>query len=171
MKSDKYKDMQFAQFYQGLVTGEEPEDQALVFAHPQNIAKLGPDTKQISCDGTFRTAPSLRVGHLYQILIILAMYRDHMFPVVKAVMTGGKRSLYDSVFAKVKSLLPKNVKPTLVICVDCAEKIKNETRARRVCHMCMWTGVGGMPHTHSTIEFDRLPYIPYKDNKYPFICL
>ena len=91
MTSDQYKDKQFAQFYQGCVTGEEESDKALVFAHPGNIAKLGEDTKQLNCDGTFRTAPSLSVGHLYQILIILAMFREHMFPIVKAIMTGKKR--------------------------------------------------------------------------------
>ena len=34
---------------------------------------------------------------------------------------------------------------------------------------CNGPGGGGM--LHSTIEFDRLPFIPDKDNKYQFICL
>ena len=52
MKSDTYKDKEFAQFYQGLVTSEDQS--ALIFAHPQNLEKLGEETKQINCDGTFR---------------------------------------------------------------------------------------------------------------------
>ena len=115
MTSEQYRDKQFAQYYQGLVSGNE-EEHALIFAHPQNLSKLDENTKQISADGTFRTAPSLKVGRLYQILIIMAMYKDHMFPVVKAIMTNKTRCLYDAVFSKVKSLLPEIVKPTLVIC-------------------------------------------------------
>ena len=114
MRSPQYKDKDFAKYYQGLVMGNENEA-ALVFAHPQNLEKLGDDTKQISADGTFKTAPSLRVGHLYQILILLAMYKGHWYPVVKAIMTHKTRVLYDSVFAKFKSLLPDSVQPTLVI--------------------------------------------------------
>ena len=56
-----------------------------------------------------------RVGHMYQILIILAIYKEHMFPVVKAIMTNKTRSLYDAVFTKVKALLPEKVEPTLVL--------------------------------------------------------
>ena len=66
-------------------------------------------------DGTFRTAPAMRVGHFYQILIIMAIYKEHMFPVVKAIMTNKTRSLYDAVFTKVKALLPETVKPQLVL--------------------------------------------------------
>ena len=34
----------------------------------ENIALLGDDTKVISADGSFKTSPALRDGHLYQIL-------------------------------------------------------------------------------------------------------
>ena len=86
MKSEQYRDKQFARYYQGLVSGSDDE-RALVFAHPDNLAKLDENTKQINADGTFRSAPSMRVGHMYQILIILAIYKEHMFPVVKAIIT------------------------------------------------------------------------------------
>ena len=115
MQDEQYRDKTFSKFYQGIVTGKENE-YALVFAHPQNLEKLDENTKQINADGTFRTAPALKVGHLYQILIILAMYKEHLFPVIKAIMTNKTRSLYDAVFSKVKSLLPEIVKPVLVIC-------------------------------------------------------
>ena len=64
----------------------------------------------------FRTAPSLKIGHLYQILIIMATYKGHSLPIVKAIMSGKAREIYDQVFARVKSLLPETVKPTLVTC-------------------------------------------------------
>ena len=63
----------------------------------------------------FRTAPSLKIGHLFQVLILLASYKGHSLPIIKAIMTGKTRQLYDSVFARVKSLLPETVKPTLII--------------------------------------------------------
>ena len=44
------------------------------------LAKLGPDTKTLFADGTFRTAPSLRRGNLYQILKIHVEYKGHVFP-------------------------------------------------------------------------------------------
>ena len=102
MKSEQYKDKKFAQYYQGLVSGCE-EEKALVFAHPHNLSKLDENTKQINADGTFRTAPAMRIGHFYQVLIIMAIYKEHMFPVVKAIMTNKTRSLYDAVFTKVKA--------------------------------------------------------------------
>ena len=47
------------------------------------IVKLGEDVNHTSCDGTYSTAPSLSVGHLFLIFIILAM-----FHIAKATMTG-----------------------------------------------------------------------------------
>ena len=93
MKDERYSDKQFARYYQGIVSGID-EEKALVFAHPNNLSKLNENTKQIHVDGTFRTAPAMRVGHFYQILIIMAIYKEHMFPVVKAIMTNKTRSLY-----------------------------------------------------------------------------
>ena len=53
MRSDKYKNQHYAQFYQGIVSSDDGE-QGLVFAHPGNLAKLNEDTKTLQTDGTFR---------------------------------------------------------------------------------------------------------------------
>ena len=95
MRSEQYRDKEFAQYYQGLVSGSDDE-KALVFAHSHNMSKLDENTRQINADGTFRTAPAMRLSHFSQILIIMATYKAHMFPVVKAVMTNKTRSLYDT---------------------------------------------------------------------------
>ena len=56
-----------------------------------------------------RTAPSLSVGNMYQVLIILAMYKGHLLPICKVVMTGKTRKiLYDAAFAKVKEARSNN---------------------------------------------------------------
>ena len=65
MKSEQYRDKQFAQYYQGLVSGSDDE-KALAFARPDNLAKLDENKKQINADGTFRSAQSMRVGHMCQ---------------------------------------------------------------------------------------------------------
>ena len=55
MRSDQYKDQQYAQFYKGMVSSDDGE-KGLVFAHPGNLAKLNEDTKTLQTDGTFRTS-------------------------------------------------------------------------------------------------------------------
>ena len=70
------------------------------------LDKLGPDTKLLFADGTFKTAPSMRNGHLYQILKIHAEYKGQVVTVFKAIMTNKTRSLYDAVYQKFKDLLP-----------------------------------------------------------------
>ena len=114
MRSAKYKDKNYAHFYQGMVSSADGE-KGLVFAHPENLAKLNEETKTLQTDGTFRTAPALSAGNFYQILIILAMYKGHLLPVCKVLMTGKTRLIYDSAFKRVKELLPDSVNPTLIM--------------------------------------------------------
>ena len=52
------------------------------------MVKLGEDVNHTSCDGLYSTAPSLFVGHLFLIFIILAMFYDYMFHIAKATMTS-----------------------------------------------------------------------------------
>ena len=66
-------------------------------------------------DGTFLTAPSMRNGHMYQILKFHVEYLGHVVTVFKALMTGKTRSLYDGVYEKLKELLPDTVNPSLVM--------------------------------------------------------
>ena len=97
-----------------MVSSDDGE-KGLVFAHPGNLAKLNEDTKTLQTDGTFRTAPSLSVGNLFQILNVLAMYKGHLLPICKVLMTGKTRKIYDAAFARVKELLPSSVNPTMVL--------------------------------------------------------
>ena len=113
--SDKYSGKDFSRFYRGLVCGTKEGERALIFASDTNLAKLGEHTKTIMADGTFHTAPKIVKGKLYQILIVYAEYKNHVFPIMKAIMTNKTRSLYDSVFSKLKTMLPEEVKPTVVI--------------------------------------------------------
>ena len=82
---------------------------------PENIAFLDDGTKVIFADGTFKTAPSLKQGHFYQILMVHAEYRGHTFVMVKAFMTHKSGTLYNAVFARVKQLLPDSVNPDYVL--------------------------------------------------------
>ena len=52
---------------------------------------------------------------MFQILIILAMYKDHLFPVCKVLMTGKTRKIYDAAYARVRELLPDSVNPSLIL--------------------------------------------------------
>ena len=140
--SPKYNAQNFAKYYKGLVRGEEdgePKDgeRAMTFAHEGkkfyycqlvdnfnttldillgNLARLGPDTKIIFADGTFKTSPALRDNkHMYQLLRIYAEHMGYVFPIFQAVMSCKTKSLYDAVYARLKELLPSTVEPDLVM--------------------------------------------------------
>ena len=156
LTSTEYNDQLFARDYVGIVYGRNrrrPGERALIYANSglknktifllstklttlfsDMLAKLDSDIKTLFADGTFRTAPSLRRGHMYQILKIHVEYKGHVFPgmmtfifvfstllkticftVFKAVMTGKTRSLYDGVYEKLRELLPDAVKPDTII--------------------------------------------------------
>ena len=104
--SDKYSEKEFSKFYQGLVHGTGEGEKALIFASLENIAKLGEHTKTILSDGTFHTVPKIVKEKLYQILIVYTEYKGHVFPILKAIMNRKTRTAYDSVYAKLKELLP-----------------------------------------------------------------
>ena len=70
------------------------------------LEKLGSDTKTVFADGTFRTAPSMRNGHLYQILKVYVEYKGNTVCVFKAVMTAKSRCLYDAVYERLREILP-----------------------------------------------------------------
>ena len=83
---------------------------------PENLAKLGVNTKVVQCDGTFCTAPSTATGHFYQILMFQAKFDGHVMPFIKVVMTGKSGALYKAVFKRIKEELPDSVNPETVMC-------------------------------------------------------
>ena len=115
--SERYSAKEFIKYYQGLVYGAGEGEKALIFASLENIAKLGEATKTILSDATFNTVPKMVIvkEKPYQILIVYAEYNGHVFPILKAIMNRKTRTAYDSVYCKLKELLPDSVKPSLVV--------------------------------------------------------
>ena len=105
LTSVRYSSQNFAKYYQGLVRGSQDNETALTFAHEGNLSKLGPETKVLWGDGTFRTAPALRDNkHEYQILRVYGEYKSYTFPIFQAIMNKKSKSLYDSVYSKLTSV-------------------------------------------------------------------
>ena len=88
LTSVRYSSQSFAKHYQWIVRGSEDGETALTFAHEGNLSKLGPDTKVLWGDGTFRTAPSLSDNkHEYQILRVYGEYKNYTFPIFQSIMS------------------------------------------------------------------------------------
>ena len=78
------------------------------------------DIKIVFADGMFLTAPSMKNGHMHQILKFHVEYLGHVVTVFKALMTGKTRSLYDNVYKKLKELLPD----TGLVCIVILHKLQ-----------------------------------------------
>ena len=59
----------------------EGEDRILIYASPEQL-KVLQESKDFLVDGTFKVVPEV----FYQLYIIHALYRDHVVPVVYALL-------------------------------------------------------------------------------------
>ncbi len=94
----------YNKYFQGSITDDEGEVAILLYA--EELAHILPEIENISYDGTFFTTPE----HFYQLFTVHALYLDHSFPIVTALMTRKTESLYRKVFEKINEKLP-SLKP------------------------------------------------------------
>ena len=77
------------------------EDRILIYAGPDQL-KVLQESKDFLVDGTFKVVPEV----FYQLFIIHAVYRDHVVPVVYALLRKKNADTYDRLITEVLKVAP-----------------------------------------------------------------